>query len=132
MEQLQSDKKGFATLFSVLIVAAIGLTIAVSTIMSGIGTIKSSLSLETSSEARALANACAEEALQMVRDSASFSGTNTLTLGNGECTYTVNNAGGENRTITSSGTSGLATRKVNITIDRINPTIRIILWEEGF
>jgi len=131
MQLHQQDNFGFATLFSLLVVSAISLTIAISVIISGVGTIKSAQSLETSAEARALANACAEEALQMIRDLETYSGTNTIMLGNGSCTYTVNNLGGESRSIFASGTSGESIRKVNILINTINPLIQISSWEEG-
>ena len=131
MEQHQQDKFGFATLFSLLVVSAISLTIAISVIISGVGTIKSARSLETSAEARALANACAEEALQMIRDLETYSGTDTIILGNGSCTYIVNNLGGESRSISASGISGESIRKVNVLINAINPVIQISSWQEG-
>ena len=126
----QQDNFGFATLFSLLIVSAISLTIAVSLIISGVGVIRSAQSSENSVEARALANACAEEALQKIRDLETYTGTDTIIFGNGSCTYIVNNLGGENRSISASGTAGASVRKVNISINAINPLIHISSWQE--
>ena len=86
--------------------------------------------MEQSNQAKALANACAEEALQQIRDSTPFTGTGNLTLGQGSCNYTVTSGGGQNRTIASTGTVGSIVRKVKTTIDKINPGINITSWQE--
>ena len=123
-------KRGYITLMSVLVVAAIGTAIAVSIISLGLGVSRSSFALEQSSHAKALANSCAEEALQQIRDSTSFTGTGSLSLAQGVCEYNVINDGGQNRTITASSTVGVIARKVKIIVDTINPTINISLWQE--
>ncbi len=123
-------KRGYIALITVLITAAIGLAIVVSLLLSGLGSSRTGISLEKSNQAKALANACAEEALQQIRDSVPFTGTGGLTLGQGSCSYTVTSSGGQNRTITSSGTVGTIIRRVKITIDKITPDINITFWQE--
>lgn len=125
-----SAAHGFVTLTSVLIVGAVGTAIAVSLLLLGLGSTRSSFALEQSKQARALADACAEEALQQIHDSTPFEGTGSLTLGQGNCTYTVTKGTGQNRTIISTGTVGTIVRKAKITIDKINPTIKITSWQE--
>ena len=122
--------KGFITLISVLVVGAVGVAITTSLILLGLGSSRTSFAIEQSNQAKGIANACAEEALQQIRDSTPFTGSGNLTLGQGICAYTVTNQGGQNRTITSSGTVGAIIRKVKIIIDKINPTIQIISWQE--
>ncbi len=124
------NEKGYIMLLSTLFLVAIGGIVAGSLILLGLGFSKTSLALDQSNQAKALANACAEEALQQISDSTPFSGTATITLGNGSCTYTVTKLTGQNRTITSSGTVGTIIRKVSITIDKINPNINITSWQE--
>ena len=123
-------QNGFITLTSVLVVGAVGVAIATSLILLGLGSSRTSFAVEQSNQAKGLANACAEEALQQIRDSTPFTGSGNLTLGQGICTYTVTNQGGQNRTITSSGTVGSIIRKVKIIIDKINPTIQVVSWQE--
>lgn len=125
-----TQQSGYITLVSVLVVGAVGMAIAVSLILLGLGSSRTSFALEQSNQAKALTNACAEEALQQVRDSTSFTGTDNLTLGQGTCTYTVTHNGGQNRTIISSGTVGTIIRKVEVIIDTINPQINITSWQE--
>lgn len=123
-------QRGFITLLSVLVVGAVGVAIAVSVLLLGIGSSRSSFALQQSSQAKALAGACADEALQQIRDSTPFTGTGNLTIGQGNCTYTVTTQGGQNRTITASGTVGTIVRKVTVIISAINPQITVTSWQE--
>lgn len=121
---------GYITLLSTLFLVVIGGVVAGSLILLGLGFSKTSFALYQSNEAKALANACAEEALQKIQESTPFSGSATITLGNGTCTYTVTKLTGQNRTITTSATVGTIIRKISITIDTINPNINITSWQE--
>lgn len=123
--------KGYIALITVLVVGAIGVAISTSLLLLGLGSSRSSFALEQSNQAKALANACSEEALQQIRDSTPFTGTGNLTLGQGTCTYTVVNDGAQNRTVSASGTVGTVVRKVKITIDKINPGINVTSWQEA-
>lgn len=123
-------QKGFITLISVLVVGAVGVAIALSLLLLGIGSSRTSLAIEQSSQAKALANACAEEALQQIRDSTPFTGSGNLTLGQGICVYTVTSQGAQNRTINVSGMVGTIIRKVKVVINKINPIITITSWQE--
>lgn len=124
------NKFGFIALISVLVVSTIGTAIAVSLLLLGIGSSRTSFALMQSYQAKALADACAEEALEKIRDSTPFTGTGSLTLGQGACSYTVTSSGGQSRTATSSGTVGTIIRKVKITIDKITPLINVTSWQE--
>lgn len=122
--------RGYITLISILVVGAVGVAITTSLLLLGLGSSRTSFALEQSNQAKALANACAEEALQQIRDSTPFTGTGNLTLGQGTCMYTVTSQGGQNRTITASGTVGTIVRKVEIIITKINPAITVSTWQE--
>jgi len=135
MEPQHSDNKkvpagGYVALLSVLVVGAIGLSIAVTLLVLGVGSARTSFSEEQANQARGLADACAEDALQEIRDSTTFTGSGGFSLGQGTCSYTVTNTGGQARNIEASGTVDNVTRKVEIDIDQINPTINITSWQE--
>lgn len=121
---------GYIALVSVLVVGAVGVAITLSLILLGVGSSRTSFAIEQSTQAKALANACAEEAMQQMRDSTPFTGSGSLTLGQGTCSYTVTSQGGQNRTITASGTVSTTLRKVEIIINSINPTIQVVSWQE--
>lgn len=124
------NNKGYITLVSVLVVGAVGVAIATSLILLGLGSTRSSFANEQSEQAKALANACAEEGLQQIHDAASYTGTGNLTFGQGTCTYTVTSQGGQNRTIAASGSVGTIIRKVNVIINTISPAIQVVSWGE--
>ena len=123
-------KGGYITLLLVIITGAIGLATSISLLLLGVGSSKTSLSLEESNQAKALANACAEAALGQVRSSPAFSGGASLTLGRGSCSYSVTNLGGQNRLINASGTVGQVVRKIKINLNQITPKINLTSWQE--
>ncbi len=123
-------ENGYVTLLSVLVIGAIGVAVGVSLILLGLSASRTSFSLEQSNQTKALANACAEKALQQIKDLPSFAGTDNLALGQGNCTYTVIAGSGENRTIEAYGTIDTIVRRVEISIDQISPTINITSWQE--
>lgn len=122
--------RGYITLISVLVVGAVGVAIATSLLMLGSASSRTSFALVQSSQARALASACAEEALQQIRASTPYTGTGGLSLGSGSCSYTVTSQGGENRTVTASGTIGTITRKVRVIVNDIYPLLTVESWQE--
>lgn len=123
-------ERGFVALITVMIVGAIGVSVGLSLILLGLGSSRTSLSIEQSIQAKAMANACGEEALQKIRESTPFTGSGNLSLSGGTCTYTVASGGGQNRTISSTGVYGTITRKVAISVTTINPSIVISAWQE--
>lgn len=122
---------GYITLISVLVVGAVGVAIALSLILLGVGSSRTSFAIEQSNQAKALANACAEEGLEKIRELGSFTGSGNLTLGQGACAYTVTSQGGSNRTITASSTVGTIVRKATVAINAINPLITPTSWQEA-
>lgn len=129
-ESFNMKKNGFIALISVLVVGAVGVTITLSLLLLGVDNSRTSFAVEQLNQAKALTNACAEEALQQIRDSTPFTGTGNFTLGQGSCTYAVTSQGGQKRTITTSSAVGTMIRKVKILIDGINPTIQVTSWQE--
>lgn len=123
-------KGGYITLLSVLIVGVVGVSIALSILFLGSGSTLNALSYQKMHQAKALSNACAEEALEQIRSNSSFSGSGNLSLGQGSCSYTVTLGSGQNRTIDTTGTVGTVIRKNQIAVTAINPLIVISTWQE--
>ena len=121
----QSGNRGFVALISALIAGAVGAAITISVLLLGLGFTKTAIVFQQSNQAKALANACAEEALQKIRDT-DYRGAGNLSLNGGTCSFTI----ASDRTITASGSVGDVVRKVKITIDRIVPSINITSWQE--
>lgn len=121
---------GYIGLISVLIVAAVAVTVATTVIGLGMANSRSSFATVQSARAKGLANACAETALQKIRDFLPYSGNGTLTMGQGSCNYTVTKGVGQNRTIVAAGFVGTVVRRVSIGVTQINPVITIGSWQE--
>ncbi|MEI8060835.1 MAG: hypothetical protein WCG99_00900 [Candidatus Berkelbacteria bacterium] len=127
---LVETKPGYVTLIGVLVVSAVGLVVATSMLFLGLSYSRSSLALSQSDIGKSLADACAEDALQRIRDNTAYSGTNNLTINGDSCTSTVTAGVGQIRTIDSSGTINGVVRKVKVTISQISPKIIISSWQE--
>jgi hypothetical protein len=121
---------GYITLLSILVVGVIGVAVTTSIILLGLSSSNTSFSYQKMHQAKSLANACAEEALQQIRDLSAYVGSSSLTQGQGSCTYTVTNTGGDTRQINTTGTVGTVIRKNTVNISAITPLIIISSWQE--
>lgn len=130
MRRIHDNSSGYVALITVIIVGAVTTAIGTALLLTGSDSQRSMLTSQQSAQARNLANACAEEALQQIHDSTSFTGTNTITLGQGSCSYTVINTGGSNRTINATGTVGSVVRKSQVYATIGSSNISIISWQE--
>jgi hypothetical protein len=122
-------KNGFMTLYSVIIVGSIALGLVLVLATSSAWGIKSVINNKNSNQIKALSNACIEIALEAVRENNNFVGTANVNINGNLCSYTVVNLGGNNRTISASGTIKDVTRKVNVVVNSFNP-IHIVSWQE--
>lgn len=127
---MRKSQKGYVALISVLVMGAVGVSVGVSLILLGLSFSRTSLVVEQSNQAKALANACSEEALQKIREGINFSGSGNLSLASGTCSYTVTKLTGKNRTISATGTVGTIVRKVSIQTSSMNPSVTVTSWQE--
>jgi hypothetical protein len=122
---------GYVALIAVLIVGAAATAIALTLLLVGTDSQRSTLAEQQNKQARALAIACGQEALQQIHDNVAFSTTSgSLSLGQGSCTYTVTITSPVTRIVTGIGTVGTLTKKVqtNATIGATTATIGT--WQE--
>ena len=123
-------KKGFSTLFAVIVVGAVTLTVIFSLATVSLSSSRIANAFSSAFRAKSLANACAEQGLMEIRKDANFSGTHSLTIAGQGCSYAVINNGGEGREIQSMSTVNIFTRKVKVQISQIFPKITIDSWKE--
>lgn len=122
-------EKGYVMLVSMLVISAIGLSTVVSLVLLGVGSSRTSASLEQSNKAKATANACAESALQQIWNWDSYVGSSNLVLESGTCSYVVDGAVTP-KVIQVSGVAGSVVRRISITIDQLHPYLHIDSWKE--
>lgn len=124
-----NNMKGFSTLFVVIILGGIAVSLAVMLSTSSVWSIRGSRDATAAATARSLTNACAEVAIEAIRENNAYIGSDTVILGGDTCTYTVTNTGASNRTITVTGSVANSISKVQINTDAFNP-IHVVSWQE--
>lgn len=124
------NSRGYVALMAVLVMGAISTVVALTLLTTGADSQRSTLVTQQSAQARNLAGSCAEEALQVVRDTSSYTGSGNLTFGAGSCTYTVTNTGGSARTVDATGTVNNVVRKVKLYVTINVSNISITSWQE--
>lgn len=120
---------GFSTLLIVILLGSAGLALVLGLSTSSVWSIKSSIDTKNSNQAKALVNACAEVALETIRENNSYTGSSSVALNNNTCNYTVADTGGMTRSVVVSGTVAGIVRKLNITTSAFNPLV-ISSWQE--
>lgn len=131
MEQrlLGNMKKGFMTLFIVVLMGSISLGLVFLLSQGSFMSIKASNDNKTFTKLKTTVDSCAEIALQLVRENNFYTGSDSVLIDGELCNYVVSNDGGNNRTIEIFSTIDNFTRGLYINIDNLNP-ISISLWEE--
>src|SRR3954462_6686008 len=127
---IRSGSDGYVALLAVLIVGAAAMAIGLGLLAAGSDAQISNLASQRSIQARQLASGCVEESLQKIHDNTAFTGSGTLTLTTGNCTYVVTNTGTTTRTVTSTSTIGSVVRKVTAYVTINASSISITSWQD--
>lgn len=127
---LGRSQSGYVALLAVLITGAIATAIALLILVNGNDLQRGGQVEVWSAQARSLAVACEQEALQQMHDTTSYTGTAGLTLGAGTCSYTVTSTGASTRTVVASATVQSVVRKIQIYATIGSSSISITSWQE--
>jgi len=126
-----NNQEGFIALISILIIGAVVLVISIGLSLRSIGETDMSLGEQESHRALALANLCAEQALMKFESTLNYSGSESIIIGNESCDIlAVSGSGNLNRTIQTQSTVSNYTRKVQVVVSQISPTMQLTSWEE--
>lgn len=123
-------QQGYVALLTVLIIGSASTAIGVTVLLLGVDSQRSTLITQQSKQARFLAVACANEALQIVHDTTSYTGSSNLTLGQGSCSYTVTSTGASTRTVTATATVGFVVKKIQASVTINASSISVSSWQE--
>ncbi len=129
MKTIAAQQNGFILLLSVIIIGAIGATLALYLFLTGALSGRASLDLTGALETRYLADGCAEQALLTAEDCSTQ--TITTTTPQGSCTYTITPNGGS-RTIQVTATSQNFTKRLALTVNfsTSSTTSSTVSWQE--
>lgn len=134
---MKKSQPGYIALITVIAVGAVGLTVTLILLFSGVGSGKASLSDVQSTQAKGAANACSELALAAIQAnitittpaSGNYLIDNSLNI---NCSYNITGAS-PNYSIVATGTAGATSnvvRRVTINLNRVGPTLNISNWLE--
>jgi Tfp pilus assembly protein PilX len=115
MEQRRLGKpapRGFVTLYAVLIILFVGITLAFSSLLLSGHSEELTEVVQASLEAQAYADACAEMGLLEVRDTGATDSSGSESFAEGECAYSIVGNDPLSGTIESTGTAHAAVRKI--------------------
>lgn len=121
--------RGFSTLLIVILLGGVALALTLTLSTSSFWSIRGSIDSKNSNIAKSLVNACAEVALEIMRENNNYTGTGNVTLNDNTCSYTVTSTGGTTRSVSASGTVDGITRNLFITTNSFNP-LTISSWQE--
>ncbi|TSC80549.1 MAG: Uncharacterized protein G01um101425_203 [Candidatus Peregrinibacteria bacterium Gr01-1014_25] len=128
---LTRARDGYVFLVSVLAVGAIAIAVVATLLLAATSISRNRLTLEESARALAHSQTCAEHVLRKLRIDAAYSGNETLTLTSGSCTVrSVGGVGNTDRTVCVEGVSGSVTRRLEIDVERVYPSMRVRQWQE--
>lgn len=124
-------RDGYVFLVSVLAVGAIATAVVATLLLAATSISRNRLTLEEAARALARSQTCVERALRMLRIDGAYSGNETLALASGSCTVrAVGGVGNTDRVVCVEGVSGSVTRRLEVDVERIYPTLRIRQWQE--
>ena len=121
---------GYIALLAVLIVGAASLSIATTLLLTGSESQTATLATQQSIQARGISASCAEEALQVIHDNTAYTGTATVTIGQGNCTYVVTSTGASTRVIDVTATVNSVVRKTKVYVTRNASSITVTSWQD--
>lgn len=124
---MKKNNNGYAALASVLVIAAVVLTIGTTVPILGVGEIQNALLGKKNEEVLNIVEACAEDALLRVNENNSVAAS--FTLPQATCAVAVNSHVGDNWDITVSTTKENITKSVQITFTRTT-TVAVTSWKE--
>lgn len=127
----QRHRQGYVFLVTVLIIGIVAVLIVSSLLFIATNAARTGLTLETSGRALNFASTCMESALLSLHTDGAYAGNETQTFTYGSCrVLAVGGSGNGQRTICTEGLSGSTTRRLEVTISRIIPSIRVVSWQE--
>ena len=91
----RSKTKAFVTFITIVLVSLVTLSITFGALLLSISSVQTSESNEDAAKALSINDACIYDALNKIRLDSNYTGSGSVTLGEGSCNYTVANVSGQ-------------------------------------
>lgn len=128
--KLKKRKFGFAALTGVIVLGITATVLLPTILLINTDNIRSEIAIEQSGVALNLANACAESALNDLRNNNSYTGNETLVYPNGSCTIQTISGSTPTFTIKTLSTVNGYTKKIQVVTSQLSPNLVISSWQE--
>lgn len=126
-----SARRGYIFLVSVLVIGAIASASAFTLLLLGLAQEQSGFTVVQSVQALELAETCVERAFHSLRDDPAYAGGEHFSLTGGSCSIgRIGGAGNEERTVCVEGFGGDAVRRLEVSVQRLYPSVEIEGWKE--
>lgn len=131
MKTTQRDS-GYIALVAVLIGGALMLVSGLAASRFGVESSTASSGEELAALSRALADACAEEALMRLRSDLAYAGNETIAIGGDTCAIgAIDGTGPMNRSIDASARVSGYTQHVRLDVATVTPVLNIRSWKSS-
>jgi len=124
-------REGYIALLTVLILGAVMVLFLTGGLFRAAGVSKMRIQEEASARAQVAATACAEQALYSLLNSTSYVGGELLPVSDDTCyVRTIGGTGNTNRTVQTTSTVLGVTRKIQVNVATVQPTLSISAWRD--
>lgn len=126
---LPENNEGYVLLVSVLIIGLIATAAVTSTLLWSTDGARTGAVSKHAAQAYAASLGCATQAFSLLSSSSAFTGSESLSIGTGECTLTVADDAQAEKVVHISSTNSGVTRRSVVTISALNP-LTIDSWKD--
>ncbi len=131
LKRIYTTEDGYVALLSVLTLSAIGLAIVTTSLMYGTDAILQGTLVQQAVRARALAEACTEEGLQVTKDLVSCqNASGGLTFADHSCEYEITGEGTASCVVSARGLVGPVVRKLRAEVVVTETGLQLSSWYE--
>jgi hypothetical protein len=128
---LLTSRDGYVYLLTVLFIGIIAFSVVGTYLVLSISSLQNGITVEYAAQALLNASTCAERGLLSLQNDANYGGEESFTLSDGTCEILEPvGSGNNNRSLCTEGISGNSTRRIEIVISQLLPSMKVFSWRE--
>ena len=128
---MKKRKRGFITLMSVIVIGAVGTSVALTLLLLGTDSLRSTQNLFESAKTKSYVDACAEKALLSIRKNINYTRNKTTTYPDGSCVILpIEGSGSQTPTVKVESTVSGTKRRAKISVKQVSPQLKLNYWKE--
>jgi hypothetical protein len=128
--KIKNKKNGYISLLSVIAISSLAVLVIASVIMIAVDSSLIGSSMLKAKQSQALNDACGEQALLELKKDNDYEGSGSISLSQGECSYTVSSINEDEKIIDVSSSAGNVVSHSQIKTISVYPEITIDYWKK--